>query len=288
MLKTEVITFNVKDRGRKHRGADRNFDTVALANLINGGAVQERVKNGDLHGYYGHWPREKFGMQPPEGAVVDGRQVEITPALVTTMLQADPDGTIRHQARFLDTPAGQLAARLYKSKTGGFSSAINSRRVGGVSVPTGFFGFDYVLEPNFATNRGYQITLDGVREDDEAALFDAVEDYNQQIIATNALFDSIQTQFDAVTDLNAQLMATNQRLTEENEALVSMLARSKSEKTLDAVQPFFYGGGETRLDRAEAAFLAQGKLLQPIASNDNKSPEVAPEARGFLRRHLGI
>jgi hypothetical protein len=288
MLKTEIITFNVKNRGRKHRGSDRNFDTAALANLINSGAVQERVKNGDLHGYYGHWPREKFGMQPPEGAVVDGRQVEIIPALVTTLLQADPDGTIRHQAKFLDTPAGQLAARLYKSKTGGFSSAINSRRVGGMSVPTGFFGFDYVLEPNFTGNRGYEITLDSAGQP-EVSEFDAVEEYNQSIIATNALFDSIQSQFDAVSSLNEQLLATNQRLVEENEALVSMLARAKPvEANLDAVQPYHYGGGENRLDSAESAFLSAGKLPAVVPAEEDKKPEYGGEAKGFLRRALGF
>ncbi|NCC41619.1 MAG: hypothetical protein EOM21_19810 [Gammaproteobacteria bacterium] len=104
-------------------------------------------------GFYGHWPRIKFGMHPAEGGIAGGKAQAIEPALVTTYLRASPDGTIEHQAEFLPTQTGQIAEKLYAARTGGFSSAIDQAK-------PELFGFDYVLEPNFTSNRGY--TLDSV------------------------------------------------------------------------------------------------------------------------------
>ncbi len=64
MPKTSKITFNVNDLQRQHTGQKRCYDNIGLARLINSPQVQERVSKGDLIGYYGHWPRKKFGMQP--------------------------------------------------------------------------------------------------------------------------------------------------------------------------------------------------------------------------------
>jgi hypothetical protein len=72
-MRTGIIKFNVTQRGRKFRGGDRNFDPVALAELVNGGDVQERVKNRDMRGYFGHLVRTKFGMEPPETAFFDSK-----------------------------------------------------------------------------------------------------------------------------------------------------------------------------------------------------------------------
>lgn len=245
--RTGKIVYNVNHRGRKHRGRDRNFDTAALASLINGGEVQERVKNRDLLGYYGHWPRIKFGMNPVEGTVLDGRAVALEPAIVTTSLKAMPDGTIEHEVEFLDTGAGRLAERLYKSKAGGFSSAIDTRRAGDKLMPVGFYGFDYVLEPNYTTNRGY--TLDGVQDLDSESLLilDEVAEYRATLDAVNALFDSLQRDF----ELQQQ---TVESLAAENEELLSMLAKrdgKKPEPVMDGVAPDLVGGGETLLDRAD-------------------------------------
>ena len=154
-METKIITYNLKDRGRQYRGKERNFNIRSIVSAINGPACQERVKNRDMLGYYGHWPRIKFGMVPQEGGMDSGRPSLVEPALVTTFLKAHDDGTIEHQAEFLDTDSGQVAAKLYAGRVGGFSSAIDQHR-------PEFFGFDYVLEPNYSTNRGY--TLDDVRD----------------------------------------------------------------------------------------------------------------------------
>lgn len=223
MLITDSITFNVRERGRTARGKDRNFDTVALAKLINGAAVQEKVKHGDMVGYYGHWPRLKFGMEPAEGGIVDGKVVSIDPAIRTVELSAKPDGTIIHRAEFLNTPGGVVAKALYQSKTGGFSSAIVTAPSTDPAVPTGFYGFDYVLEPNFTFNRGHKLALDAASaaesEEDFMLMLDGVVgDYTQGSGVLAELFDSVHGQLQ-------QALAALERAASENESLIAILAK---------------------------------------------------------------
>jgi hypothetical protein len=156
-METGVIKYNLKERGRQFRGfARKNLDYAAIATAINSPACQECVKNRDMLGYFGHWPRVKFGMVPQEGGIdyAKGKPFFVEPALVTTFLQADANGNIEHKAEFLGTDSGQVAAKMFLSRVGGFSSAIDV-------IKPEFFGFDYVQEPNYTTNRGY--ALDDVR-----------------------------------------------------------------------------------------------------------------------------
>lgn len=220
MFTTDAITYNVKERGRKARGQDRNFDTAALARLINGPSVQEKVKHGDMLGFLGHWPRIKFGMEPAEGGVVDGKAVVMPIAVRTVELSAIPDGTITHRTEFLDTEHGEAALRLFKSKAGGFSSAIDAVPGSNPSIPRGFFGFDFVYEPNFSTNRGHSVTLDGVGED-VAGLLDAVLLMaGEGDMEMRALFDSLHGQ-------HLSTLEAMERLSRQNEWLISRLAAVK-------------------------------------------------------------
>lgn len=225
--RTGVIKFNVTERGRKHRGQDRNFDTVTMAQLINGAEVQEKVKHGDMVGYLGHWPRIKFGMNPCEGGIVDGKAVALEPAIRTVSIKAFPDGTIEHEAEFLDTAPGKMAARMHASKTGGFSSAIDTRRIADKQMPTGFYGFDYVLEPNFTHNRGYAVALDGVF--DEESVLDAISEQQQLVAVFDGMFDQVQVAYD-------NLKASFDLISQENEDLIDQLARhgkTKADPALD-------------------------------------------------------
>lgn len=219
---TDLITFNVRERGRTARGKDRNFDTVALAKLINSASVQEKVKHGDMVGYYGHWPRLKFGMDPSEGGIVDGKVVHIDPAIRTVELNAKPDGTISHRTEFLNTPGGVVAKALYLSKAGGFSSAIVTAPNTNPAVPTAFEGFDYVKEPNFTFNRGHKLSLDSVNEDESEELIvmldNVVGDYTHGSVVLAQLFDSVHAQLQ-------QALAALEKSTQDNESLIAMIAK---------------------------------------------------------------
>jgi hypothetical protein len=232
LKRTAMITYNVHDRGRKARGVDRHFDCVALARLINGPAVQEQVKHGDMLGYFGHWPRVKFGMQTQEGGILDGKVISLPTAIRTVHLSADEQGNITHQAEFLDTNEGRLAASLYDSATGGFSSAMDAVPRTSPSIPSAFYGFDFVLEPNYTTNRGHKAVLDAVggeagAEEREAmfALLDAVA--SESSIALQ-MFDSLHAQ-------HMRALETLERVTQENDLLIGMIAAGQTAPVLDGI-----------------------------------------------------
>jgi len=232
---TDIISYNISDRMREHRGQDRNFDPKAFADLINGAEVQERIKHGDMHGYYGHWPRIKFGMNPQEGGFVDGKQVSLEPAIRTVYMKAYPDGNVEHKVEFLDTSSGKLAERMHKSKAGGFSSAIDFRRQGSKQVPYGFYGFDFVFEPNYSKNRGHEVALDCAifdSVDGVFAEFDHVADYDSLILNMNEMFDHQEHESDRrerqIIDLTKQLEAaydTVESVVAENHDYLGVIAK---------------------------------------------------------------
>lgn len=156
MTQTDIITYNLRERGRSHIGSDRNFDIPRVVDYINGPECQESVRNREMLGYFGHGVRQRYGLKPPE-TVRDGNTlISIEPAVVTTFLEADGDGTVRHRQEFLSTKPGQAAAQMNGSRTGGFSSVIHR-------MSQHLLGFDFVNTPNFTTNRAY--AFDSADED---------------------------------------------------------------------------------------------------------------------------
>ncbi len=155
---TKSITYNLGQRGRTHAGQDRSTLNIASAvKFINSDLVQELVQTGDLYGFYGHEVRALYGMSPPDTVISDdGREIRISPAIRTVSLSADDTGNVTHRQEFLENEAGEYAYQQYKAKIGGFSSAMNfvQSRDGSHQV-TGFFGFDYVRNPNYATNTSH-------------------------------------------------------------------------------------------------------------------------------------
>ncbi len=256
-MQTDVITYNLTDRGRKYRGKDRHFNIAAVVAAINGPECQERVRKRDMLGYYGHWPRVRFGMLPAEGGLDKGIPSLVEPAIVTTYLKAHDDGTIEHKAEFLTTESGKVAADLFENHVGGFSSAIID-----TAQHTEFFGFDYVLEPNYSTNRGWSLDsasgrfLDSVgNEVDEATIQAAA--YDEQVRTIKALLDS-------VTKERAILNSTIEKLRAENDELIDELTakkhRDEEENALDSVIKANCNEEFMRLQRDALAFQRTGKL----------------------------
>lgn len=257
------IKFNLKDRGYKFFGNNRNFNIPLLVAHVNSEATQERVRGRNMFGYYGHWARVKYGhLTSTEGGIdtATGKAAIVEPALVTTSLKAYPDGTIEHTAEFLDTEAGRTAARLHQSRAGGFSAVTDS-------IKNLFLGLDYVLEPNFRINRGY--VLDSAGMDTSGLTFDDACGFelsdidsmirDEQLHAIHVVLDSAERR-DAH---NMELLA---RLEAENEELLSMLAKRapQSAATFDAAG--FAGRTALVLDTAGA--LHMQKAAQNFASAD--------------------
>lgn len=214
--KTKVLSYNLHYRCRKYTGVDRsNVDVDAMVNLINSDHVQEMVATNSLQGFYGHQIRQRYGMVPPETVPIKGKLVYLAPALKTIHLSASQDGTVEHQEEFFDNEPGELALRQYAAQAGGFSTAVNYKRIGGRLIPTGFFGFDYVSQPNYASNVGDGQLFDGlfVPEEPEGVVscFDSATDISQlsqpEIIIAQLLEDQILQTYD---NINSQLQLLNE------------------------------------------------------------------------------
>lgn len=269
-METPLIKYNLRDRGRKFTGKERSFNIRAICDEINGPACQERVKLRDLVGFYGHWPRRIWGLNAAEGGIAAGKAQKVEPAIVTTHLRAYDDGTIEHKIEFLDTEAGQLAARLYNGKTGGFSSAIDE-------IKNRFYGFDYVLSPNYSGNRGYDLTMD---DTSSMTLDDMLSaSYNEQVSGMLALFDS-------ATAANESMAQTMEHLRTENEQLLSMLAKAKpgAELTLDGTAGFSVSiDALDRINRDSAFFKKSPlpRIIEPVTVNPEHEAEYSRTRSAF-------
>jgi hypothetical protein len=212
MQQPSLITYNLKERGRRYTGNERNFNIKAICDAVNSPATQERIKMRAMVGYFGHKARVLVGLVPTESAIVGGKYNEIDPAIITTHLKAYPDGTIEHQTEFLDTEPGQRAARLHSQKIGGFSSAIDDRQ-------NKFYGFDYVLDPNFVANRGFTfdsvagLTFDSAMElplpDEDAEWLALLEQRDRLITDLHAALDSAQAENEQYLSMLAVAGHTN-------------------------------------------------------------------------------
>lgn len=243
MKQPGIVTFNLKDRGRKFTGQDRNFNIHALMDSINGPACQEKIKTRGMLGYFGHKARLLFGMEPLESGVVGGKYNEVEPALVTTYLEAFPDGTIKHQSEFLDNESGRKAERMYRSRVGGFSGVIDQGK-------HKFFGFDWVYEPNYSENRPY--ALDSVNLTFDQVLSEVKSEEEEFF---NALINSKDAQIDRIT-------AALDSAQTENEELLSLLSQSGIDNSFKpSLLPISVSlDSVSRMERDKSAFRAVAKL----------------------------
>lgn len=279
LIKTPLISYSLKNRGRKHTGQPRNFNIKALFDHINSPACQERVSSRGMMGYYGHMPRIRFGMNPSEATIDSGKYVPVEPAFVTTHLAMSMDGVIEHQAEFASTKSGELAAKLFDSQMGGFSSAIDERA-------QTFYGFDYVFEPNYLGNSFRGVALDDIYGGNIGSLtyddiYAAEQDEHAQ--AMIMLLDSTGTERKLASE-------TIERLTLENEELLSLLAKKGISQpgVLDsAVMPFaFDQSGETRILDDVSSFRSMDRLPGVAEPVEREADALDSRTRSIYSRFM--
>lgn len=277
-----LITYNLNERGRQYRGKDRNFNIKAICDAINSPACQERVKTRAMLGYYGHLPRRLAGLEPVESMVVNGKYNELEHAIVTTYLEAFPDGTIKHQTEFLDSVPGRKAARYYAQKIGGFSSAIDQGK-------PEMFGFDYVLDPNYSTNRGFTLDSTGITYDDASGTeltLDQVVDLlkNEEEESLLAIIEQQNAQI-------AQMTMALDSATIENEDLLSILASKNTSAVLDsaAIMPLSVSLDSANRMARDAEFFKQTarlpSFIEPLSSDQTKLSEECDALMNRIRSH---
>lgn len=288
---TGVIRYNLNENGRDFTGQPRKIDIQAAMNLLNGPAVQEAVRKGDIVGYFGHQYREKFGLDVPETAIVDGKEVVLTPVVRTVSIKCLPNGEVEHEQEFLPSAGGRVAERLWDGKAFGFSSAIHAPVVAGVRVPLGYFGMDFVRAPNYDSNRGYGAMLDsvepgcfsaeGVIVSEAEALLDSVD---RLITASDAQAADISTAYLEQCALNDQLLETNAKLLErlrlgEGGAMLDSTSATTMER------PSVLGGGAAMLDSAKRFLEAAPTLpvFQEPEKPKNDGPKLTDGVKSAMR-----
>lgn len=205
---TAVLKYNLFDRGRKYNGIDRsNVDMKKMIEIMNSPAVQELVKTNSLYGYCGHDIRKRYGMRPPESTITkEGKTVFLEPAFRTIYLKALENGDVEYQQYFLKNDSGEFTRKQYIAEAGGFSTAVNYKQQGLGLLPVGFFGFDFVTQPNYATNIGDGQLFDGLflpdQLDNTISCFDDTMDMSaltpEQLVVAELLEQKIFQQFDSI------------------------------------------------------------------------------------------
>ncbi|MGL5225268.1 MAG: hypothetical protein ACRC8Q_08135, partial [Aeromonas sp.] len=274
MQQPPVITYNLNERGRSHRGTERHFDIPSIVAAINSPACQERVATRGMLGYLGHWPRIRFGMEPPEGGLFDGKAHAVEPAVVTVYLRAHPNGDIEHRTEFLDTPPGAIAARMYANRVGGFSSAIDTQ-------DPELYGFDWVNDPNYSTNRGYQLALDSAADGGLSFVDALMAEQQEQLDSQTALMAAMERNMELALDSAARLEQDNNELLEllasANRTASDELAASVFDSAATMKQGEAHKG---QMARDRAFFLDAASLpafLQPETDSDIEQAEADRE-----------
>lgn len=218
---TKPITYSLHDRGRVHTGQDRsNVNVQAMIAKINSPYIQEQVDTGSLYGFCGHQIRQRYGMIPPETAIVGTETILLEPATRTVYLKAEPDGTVTHKQEFLENPKGEHVLRQYKAKIGGFSTAVNYVVNGQELLPNVFGGFDYVFAQNFLENASIGLfdsamttdampLINAMLESEIVAMYDSIEASSQNWEYVQAMSDRARQ---AERDLKRLKNQTRRRL----------------------------------------------------------------------------
>lgn len=289
--RTEVITYNLNERGRSFNGVDRDVDIAAAMSLINGPALQELIRSGDVFGYFGHQYRQKYGLVVPEVVTEDGKQVVLEPCVRTVMIKCLPDGTVQHVQEFLDNAPGRIAGRLYDSKAYGFSSVFHAPDEGGKRTPKSYHGMDFVKMPNYNTNRGYDAMLDsldagGISATGFAEAHAAMMDSVDQMMAANEQHAAeISDSYLYQCQVNDELIELNARLSARLRALEPKAAM------LDSIDPLkLERASEFVPSRAAMMLDSAERFDRAILPDLDPTPEDDAEAKrtGFVAKSMDM
>ena len=169
-----------------------------------------------------------------------------------------------------------VAAKAWNGRVGGFSSAIDEAK-------PQFFGFDYVLQPNYLGNSFRGVVLDDVMGGNFGELtYDDIyaAEQDEQKQAMIVLLDSLDRERNVSSE-------TIERLQQENEQLLSMLAKKGIDPSmvLDAsyIAPIMVSGGTLdSIQRDMESF----KNMDSLPGFVSPVKEVREEAGSVVNRQL--
>ncbi len=270
-------SFNVFEEGRQYTGHHRNYMLESVKNVCYSPKTREALKLRELFGFFGHGRRQLAGklsvgeVEPvklPDGSTII---VENVPSNVCVFLEADENGNVEHHQEILESVPGKLVLGLHQSKVGGFSWAMGGDDGGavGLTLVKSLHGFDYVLQPGFAKNRGYilesaedQMILEnicklGVEDKDaerylrhwvasaQARVMELEEELNQAAVFEDALREQTETMTSRLVEMEgtiAEFKTQQEAMSSASEAKRKMVFEAAQkcrivvpEKALDAM-----------------------------------------------------
>lgn len=252
--------FSLFNKVRTGKQNNRNYILEAVKRMINSPETREGLRLGELYGYYGHSRRELAkNVELPETAVVmvEGKPVVLdnVPGSRTISISVDDDGVVTHTEEILDTPTGRIIASMLESRAGGWSWVTTGRDSPAASIPTGFFGFDYVTMPNFIS-MDHPAAMRESADDRDTAITEALikqkftEDDATNIVKHYADLSHREVMFESIQRIEeletAQLVAAGElldkdRQLEEQKTMLESLKNIESEqatKTRERVAMF--------------------------------------------------
>jgi hypothetical protein len=239
-------------------------------------------------------------MNPPDSVIIDGKVVYLERSFRTIEAHADKDGNVTHVTEFLDNESGEYARTQYQARVGGFSSAQNYKKAGLGLIPVGFYGFDYVTQPNYTTNVGDGQLFDGlaipVEQDGLIAAFDSTTDVTllspSEAMIAHLLEQQIVRDFDNI-HTQAQLLQMNGQALDQIDALVNQIARKDKREAIQAqrMQDLCSGlVGEVRSfdsvcaeaeERLSESDLARMRISGETPKNNKVRPRIFKSIFGF-------
>jgi hypothetical protein len=178
VLDTVTSTFNLKDHGRSD-GNGRGYLVNSVRKLIDSVQFKERLKLGELYGYFGHNLRQLTGkMDLDEVSVIQykGKPVviETVPSNRTIHFDVNDEGIVTHTQEILDTPSGRAVKAMRDAGVGGWSWAVMGVPTALGAIARSFHGFDFVKHPSYIDNDKMQQLFESVGVNDEDALLESM------------------------------------------------------------------------------------------------------------------
>jgi hypothetical protein len=176
----EVVTdsFNLKDHGRSD-GNGRNYLVDSVKRVIDSDFYKERLKLGELYGYFGHSLRQLSNkMDLDEVTVIEyqGKPVviESVPSNRTIFFDVSNEGIVTHKQEILDTPAGRAVKAMRDAGVGGWSWAVKGVPTALGAIAKSFHGFDFVKHPSYINVEKQQAMFESVGVSTEDELLDSL------------------------------------------------------------------------------------------------------------------
>lgn len=159
------ISFDITEHGHSY-GMPRNYPLDKIQKLIRSQEVKKAIENGYALCMYGHMARHKKQGYLANEANAETGTIQEPIGKVTQM--SIKDRIISYKMTLVETSENKVKSvvKFIENSIGGFSAVWDVKR--GV-----FYGFDFVLSPNFNGNR---VVMDSICSDGSCQLGSAIND----------------------------------------------------------------------------------------------------------------